>query len=221
MYGYECGKKLKKGTCDDIRCVDAERLCKVMHVDHSRNINLLRKVREVEGVRKAFVASGVRYDLITADKRHGYSYLKEMVKHHISGQMKVAPEHTEQHVLELMGKPGKETLVDFKKLYDRLNKEMDKKQFLTYYLIAAHPGCTEGDMHKLKDFTTNELKMNPEQAQVFTPTPSTYSAVMYYTELDPKTRKKIFVEKDTRRKEKQKEIVVKKESCTFKSGFAS
>ena len=219
MYGYECGKKLKKGTCDDIRCVDADRLCKVMHVDHSRNINLLRKVREVEGVRKAFVASGVRYDLITADKRNGYSYLKEMVQHHISGQMKVAPEHTEQHVLELMGKPGKQTLVDFKKLYDKLNKEMGKKQFLTYYLIAAHPGCKEKDMHALKDFTTNELKMNPEQAQVFTPTPSTYSAVMYYTELDPKTRKKIFVEKDTKRKEKQKAIVQEK-NC-FKSGFAS
>nr|WP_321265714.1 YgiQ family radical SAM protein [uncultured Sulfurimonas sp.] len=219
MYGYECGKKLKKGTCDDIRCVDAERLCKVMHVNHGRNINLLRKVREVEGVRKAFVASGVRYDLITADKQHGYSYLKEMVEHHISGQMKVAPEHTQQHVLELMGKPGKETLVDFKKMYDKLNKESGKQQFLTYYLIAAHPGCEEKDMHELKRFTTDELKMNPEQAQVFTPTPSTYSAVMYYTELDPKTRKKIFVEKDTKKKEKQKSIVVKKD-C-FSSGFAS
>jgi uncharacterized radical SAM protein YgiQ len=219
MYGYECDKKLKKGTCDHMRCVDSERLCKVMHVDHSRNINLLRQIRAVPGVRKAFVASGVRYDFITADKQHGYSYLKEMVKHHISGQMKVAPEHTEQRVLELMGKPGKQTLVDFKKMYDRLNREEGKKQFLTYYLIAAHPGCEEKDMHSLKQFTTHELKMNPEQAQVFTPTPSTYSAVMYYTELDPKTRKKIFVEKDTRRKEKQKAIVVKKE-C-FKSGFAS
>ena len=219
MYGYECDKKLKKGTCDYMRCVDAERLCKVMEVDHSRNIDLLRKVREVPGVRKAFVASGVRYDLITADKRHGYSYLKEMVRHHISGQMKVAPEHTQQHVLELMGKPGKETLVEFKKMYDKLNREEGKKQFLTYYLIAAHPGCEERDMHELKRFTSEELKMNPEQAQVFTPTPGTYSAVMYYTELDPKTRKKIFVEKDTRRKEKQKEIVVKKQ-C-FKTGFAS
>ena len=107
-------KKLKKGTCDDIRCVDADRLCKVMHVDHGRNINLLKKVREVEGVRKAFVASGVRYDLITADKKHGYSYLKEMVEHHISGQMKVAPEHTQQHVLELMGKPGNRRLLTLK-----------------------------------------------------------------------------------------------------------
>jgi len=190
-----------------------------MHVDHGRNLNLLRKIREVEGVRKAFIASGVRYDLITADKKHGYSYLKEMVKHHISGQLKVAPEHTQQHVLSLMGKPGKETLVDFKKMYDQLNKEEGKNQFLTYYLIAAHPGCEEKDMHELKRFTTEELKMNPEQAQVFTPTPGTYSAVMYYTELDPKTRKKIFVEKDTKRKEKQKRIVVEKD-C-FKSGFAS
>ena len=220
MYGYECNKKLKLGTCDHQRCVDATHLCSSMKPDHGRNINLLRQIRQVEGVRKAFVASGVRYDLITEDKKHGYSYLREMVQHHISGQMKVAPEHTEQHVLELMGKPGKQTLVDFKKLYDKLNKEMGKKQFLTYYLIAAHPGCTEKDMHSLKDFTTNELQMNPEQAQVFTPTPSTYSAVMYYTEMDPKTRKKIFVEKDTKRKEKQKAIVVAKED-RFKSGFAS
>ena len=219
MYGYECAKKLKLGTCDDQRCVDANQLCKTMKVDHSRNINLLRRVREVEGVRHAFVASGVRYDLINADKKHGYSYLKEMVKHHISGQMKVAPEHTQQRVLELMGKPGKKELVDFKKLYDKLNKEEGKNQFLTYYLIAAHPGCEEKDMHELKRFTSEELKMNPEQAQVFTPTPGTYSAVMYYTEMDPVTRKKIFVEKDTKRKEKQKQIVVKKDS--FKSGFSS
>ena len=219
MYGYECDKKLKKGTCDHMRCVDANRLCKVMSVNHDRNINLLRRIRKVDGVRKAFVASGIRYDLINADKNHGYSYLKEMVQHHISGQMKVAPEHTQQHILQLMGKPGKDELVKFKKLYDKLNKEEGKNQFLTYYLIAAHPGCKEKDMHELKRFTTDELKMNPEQAQVFTPTPSTYSAVMYYTEMDPKTRKKIFVEKDTKRKERQKQIVVAKDS--FSSGFAS
>ena len=219
MYGYECNKKLKLGTCDHQRCVDSRHLCSSMKVNHGRVINMLRKVREVPGVRKAFVASGVRYDLITEDKGHGYSYLKEMVKHHISGQMKVAPEHTQQHVLDLMGKPGKQTLIDFKKMYDKLNREEGKKQFLTYYLIAAHPGCEEKDMHELKRFTSEELQMNPEQAQVFTPTPSTYSAVIYYTEMDPVTRKKVFVEKDTRRKEKQKEIVVKKQ--VFKRGFAS
>jgi len=221
MYGYECDKKLKLGTCDHQRCVDSKHLCSAMKPDHSRVVNMMRQVRAIPGIRKAFVASGVRYDLITEDKKHGYSYLKEMVKHHISGQMKVAPEHTEQHVLDLMGKPGKQTLIDFKKLYDKLNKEMGKKQYLTYYLIAAHPGCTEKDMHELKRFTTHELKINPEQAQVFIPTPGTYSAVIYYTELDPVTRKKVFVEKDTKRKEKQKAIVQEKRTSSFKSGFAS
>ncbi len=219
MYGYECNKKLKLGTCDHQRCVDDTHLCKSMKVDHSRAINLLRQVRAVKGIKKAFVASGIRYDLINEDKKHGYMYLKELVEHHISGQMKVAPEHTSPHVLHLMNKPGKQTLIDFKKLYDKLNRDLGKKQFLTYYLIAAHPGCEERDMHELKRFTTQELGMNPEQAQVFTPTPGTYSAVMYYTELDPVTRKKIFVEKDTRRKEKQKEIVVQKDH--FRSGFDS
>lgn len=211
MYGYECGKKLKKGTCEEIRCVDYDRLCKVMKVDHSRHLKLLKDIRQISGVKKAFVASGIRYDVITEDKKHGYEYLKELVNHHISGQMKVAPEHTSDRVLKLMGKPGKQSLVDFKKLYDKLNKEAGKNQFLTYYLIAAHPGCEEKDMHELKNFTTYELKMNPEQAQVFTPTPSTYSSVMYYTELDPVSRKKIFVEKDTLRKEKQKNIIIKKD----------
>ncbi|RXJ83860.1 YgiQ family radical SAM protein [Arcobacter cloacae] len=211
MYGYECVKKMNLGTCtDNKRCVDAHRLCRTMKVDHSRNIQLLKDIRKVPGIKKAFVASGVRYDLITADKKHGKEYLKEMIDHHISGQMKVAPEHTNDEVLHHMGKPGKQTLIDFKKMYDDLNKESGKKQFLTYYLIAAHPGCEEKHMHELKQFTTHELKMNPEQAQVFTPTPGTYSAVMYYTEMDPFTKKKIFVEKDQRRKERQKEIVVAK-----------
>ena len=221
MYGYECNKKLKLGTCDHQRCVDSRHLCSAMKPDHSRVVNMMKQVREIPGIRKAFVASGVRYDLITEDKRHGYSYLKAMVKHHISGQMKVAPEHTEQHVLDLMGKPNKQTLIDFKKLYDKLNKDMGKKQYMTYYLIAAHPGCTEKDMHELKRFTTNELKINPEQAQVFIPTPGTYSAVIYYTELDPITRKKVFVEKDIKRKEKQKAIVQAQIKQGFKSGFAS
>ena len=222
MYGYECNKKLDFGTCDHQRCVDSKHICGAMKPDHSRIINLMRQVREISGVRKAFVASGIRYDLINRDKREGYSYLKELVKHHISGQMKVAPEHTQQHVLDLMGKPGKNTLIEFKKLFDQLNRDMGKKQFLTYYLIAAHPGCTEDDMHELKRFTTKELKINPEQAQVFIPTPGTYSAVIYYTEMHPITRKKIFVEKDIKRKEKQKAIVqavIPKGG--YKSGFAS
>jgi len=219
MYGYECNKKLNHGTCEHQRCVDTKRICKSMKPDHSRLINLLRSIRKIRGVKKAFVASGVRYDLINADKNNGYTYLKELVKHHISGQMKVAPEHTSPKVLEMMNKPAKEELIKFKALYDRMNKEEGKKQFLTYYLIAAHPASTMKDMEELKRFTRDELKMNPEQAQIFTPTPGTYSAVMYYTELDPKTRKPIFVEKDMHRKELQKRVVVEKEQ--IKHGFSS
>ena len=223
MYGYECKKKMNLGTCiDNKRCVDAHRLCRTMKVDHSRNIKLLKDIRAIPKVKKAFIASGIRYDFIAADKNHGKEYLKEIIDHHISGQMKIAPEHTSDEVLHHMGKPGKQSLIEFKKMFDDLNKESGKKQFLTYYLIAAHPGCKESHMHELKQFTTHELKINPEQAQVFTPTPGTYSAVMYYTELDPFTKKKIFVEKDTLRKERQKEIVVAKKSfCKTKQNSNS
>ncbi len=220
MYGYECTKKIKKGTCEDKACMFPT-MCSAMKVDHSPQIKLLRKIRSIDGIKKAFIASGIRYDLISEDKLNGYTYLKEIVNHHISGQMKVAPEHIDDEVLGYMGKPGKQSLVDFKRLFDRLNKESGKKQFLTYYLIAAHPGCKEQNMYNLKDFATNVLKMNPEQAQVFTPTPSTYSTLMYYTELDPKTRKPLFVEKDVYKKEKQKSIVIQKDHKKLSSGLDS
>ncbi len=220
MYGYECDKKIKKGTCEDKACVFPH-MCKALKPNHAPQIQLLKKIRAIKGVKKAFVASGIRYDLISEDKKHGYEYLKEIVNHHISGQLKIAPEHIDDEVLAYMGKPGKKSLVEFKALFDKLNRESGKKQFLTYYLIAAHPGCKEQNMHNLKDFASNTLKINPEQAQVFTPTPSTYSTLMYYTELDPVSRKPLFVEKDVHKKEKQKEIVVKKNSYHSKSNFNS
>jgi len=220
MYGFECDKKVKKGTCEHKACMTPT-MCKTMKTDHSPQIKMLRKIRAIKGIKKAFIASGIRYDLISDDKYNGYNYLKEIVNHHISGQMKIAPEHIDDEVLAYMRKPGKQALVEFKKLFDKLNKESGKKQFLTYYLIAAHPGCKEQNMYNLKDFATNILKMNPEQAQVFTPTPSTYSTLMYYTELDPKTRKPIFVEKDVHKKEKQKAIVIKKGHKEFRSGLDS
>jgi uncharacterized radical SAM protein YgiQ len=220
MYGYECDKKIKKGTCEEKACVFPT-MCKALKPTHAPQIQLLRKIRAIKGVKKTFVASGIRYDLISEDKKYGYEYLKEIVNHHISGQLKIAPEHIDDAVLAYMGKPGKKSLVEFKALFDKLNSESGKKQFLTYYLIAAHPGCKEQNMHNLKDFASNVLKINPEQAQVFTPTPSTYSTLMYYTELDPKTRKPLFVEKDVLKKEKQKEIVVKKTPKSYKSSLNS
>jgi uncharacterized radical SAM protein YgiQ len=209
MYGYECNKKLKHGTCEDKRCMYPS-MCKAMKVDHNPNIQLLKKINKIDGVKKAFVNSGIRYDTILADKKYGDEYLKQIVNHHISGQMKIAPEHTEDKILSLMGKPNKKTLIDFKKKFDNLNKQSGKKQFLTYYLIASYPGCEQQDMQSLKNFTSNELRINPEQVQIYTPTPCTYSSVMYYTEKNPFTKEKIFVEKDPSRKEKQKNILTQK-----------
>jgi uncharacterized radical SAM protein YgiQ len=153
------------------------------------------------------VASGIRYDMLLCDHEHGDEYLRELVENHVSGQMKVAPEHTEEAVLNLMGKPGKTALLQFKRRFDNLNLQAGKQQFLTYYLIAAHPGCTDADMQRVRHFASQELHIHPEQVQVFTPTPSTYSSLMYYTGIDPFSGKTLFVEKDPIRKERQKKIV--------------
>ena len=214
MYGYECQKKLTKGACKDKRCLFPT-TCPTLKVKHRPQLDLLKQLRSIAKVKKVFISSGIRYDLMLADQKDGVNYLKEIVNHHVSGQMKVAPEHTEQRILDLMGKPGTESLIKFKNLFYKLNEEAGKKQFLTYYLIAAHPGCSEADMADLKKFASEELKTSPEQVQIFTPTPSTWSSVMYYTEMDPFSGEKIFVEKEQGRKDKQKQIVVAKRS--FKS----
>ncbi len=209
MYGFECEKKLARGACSKKSCLFPE-VCPLLKVDHRPQLNLLKKIRSLPGVKKVFVASGIRYDLLLSDQACGSTYLREVVAHHVSGQMKVAPEHSEEGVLRRMGKPGKASLLRFKDLFDNLSRESGKEQYLTYYLIAAHPGCTEQDMARLKAFTSKQLKIHPEQVQIFTPTPSTYASLMYFTELDPFTRQPIFVEKNPRRKELQKQIVVGK-----------
>ena len=209
MYGFECRKKLDTGSCLDRRCLYPKG-CAALKPTHQPQIELLRRLRQLPGVKKVFVASGIRYDLVLADHAYGDLYLAEIVKHHVSGQLKVAPEHSEPQVLAKMGKPGGEALLQFKKRFDELSAQAGKKQFLTYYLIAAHPGCTEADMRRLKQFASQVLHISPEQVQLFTPSPSTYSSLMYYTGLDPFSRQPLFVEKDAARREQQKQIVVKK-----------
>ncbi len=216
MYQMECAKKLKMGACSDKRCLYPQ-TCPALKPNHKRQIDLLKKLRSIQGIKKIFIASGIRYDLILDDHAFGEKYLEEIVAHHVSGQMKIAPEHTEDKVLSLMGKQGKDYLREFKNRFYKLNKKLDKKQFLTYYLIAAHPGCSEKDMLDLKIFASEELKISPEQVQIFTPTPSTYSTLMYYTEINPFTNKKIFVEKDNGKKEKQKTIIIPKGYAQSKS----
>jgi uncharacterized radical SAM protein YgiQ len=209
MYGFECKKKTTRGVCLDRRCISPE-ICSALRVNHKFQIDLLKAVREHPQVRKVFVASGLRYDLILNDRQYGNKYLEELLAHHVSGQLKIAPEHTEDRILKLMGKPGSEKLLEFKSRVDNINKKLNKNQYLTYYFIAAYPGCTDREMQQLKSFTSEKLKTNPEQVQIFTPTPSTYASVMYYTEMNPFTKEPIFVEKSISNKNKQKEILVKK-----------
>ena len=209
MYGFECQDKLRRGSCPDKRCL-SPKICTSLKPDHQHQIDLLRKLRRIEGVKKVFVASGIRYDLLLSDRLHGTAYLKEVIEHHVSGQMKIAPEHTNNAVLRTMGKPGTTALLEFKALFDNITERSGKEQFLTYYFIAAHPGCTAADMKQLKQFISQNLKINPEQVQIFLPAPSTWSSVMYYTGLDPFTGKPVFVEKDLRNKEIQKSIVTGK-----------
>lgn len=209
MYGFECAKKIKSGACLDRRCISPE-ICSALRPNHQPQIDLLKAVRSHPMVRKVFVASGIRYDLVLNDRRYGKEYLEEILAHHVSGQLKIAPEHTDDNILQLMGKPDAKTLLEFKKQVDQINQKLGKKQFITYYFIAAYPGCTDREMKQLKEFASSKLRTNPEQVQIFTPTPSTYASVMYYTEMNPFTREPIFVEKNIKRKTQQKEILVKK-----------
>lgn len=209
MFGFECKKKLRSGVCHDRRCLFPE-ICDQLRIRHGGQIKLLAKIRAIKGIKKAFVRSGIRYDLILKDEREGRTYLEEIIAHHISGQLKVAPEHCQNNILKYMGKPDIANLLIFKKMVDDISRLTGKEHYLTYYLIAAHPGCTLKDMLALRTFSREKLHVSPEQVQIFTPTPSTYSSLMYWTEMDPVSLLPIFVEKNFRNKEKQKFAVVRR-----------
>ena len=206
MYGIECHLKKKQGACKNKGCLFPEP-CKHLPVHHGRQMHLLKSLSQLDGVRKVFVGSGIRYDLILHDRKMGKQYLEEILRHHVSGQLKIAPEHVSGAVLDLMGKPGGRGLEKFVGLFDGLKRKIGGKVFLTYYLMAAHPGCTMDHMQALRKFATKTLHHLPEQVQIFTPTPATFSTLMYYTKRDTYTGKKIFVEKNLRGKEAQKRVI--------------
>ncbi len=207
MFGFECPRRLKKGSCDDKRCL-APKVCRTLGVNHSPQTALLKRLRNLKGIKQVFVASGVRHDMVLADLEHGSAYLEELVAHHVSGQLKIAPEHTEERVLHRMGKPASRDLLgEFRKQFIELSKKIGKEQYLTYYLIAAHPGCSDNDMRRMAAYIRNELHVRPEQVQIFTPLPSTYSALMYHTGRDPFSGREIAVEKGRAGKLRQKMII--------------
>ncbi len=208
MYGIECSKKLAKGRCEDRRCL-VGKPCPRLPIDHSLQIELLNDISSVDGVRHVFINSGIRHDMIVHDRAHGREYLDDIVSDHVSGQMKIAPEHVCDDVLELMGKPGRDVLLRFKDMFDKSCSRHSKDQYLTYYFIAAHPGCTMEHMKDLSSFCHNRLMITPEQVQVFTPTPSTYSTAMWWCGCDEKGRS-IRVERSIQTRQKQKDVVVRR-----------
>jgi uncharacterized radical SAM protein YgiQ len=205
MYGAQC---TKVGVpCPAGNCL-IPGPCKKLRFGHDRQIALLQKVMAVPGIKKVFVSSGIRHDLVMADRMQGKPYVEQLVNHHVSGQIKLAPEHCDLEILSLMNKPSIKTLMQFKDLFDRTCRAAKKRHFMTYYLMAAHPGCTLDHMMRLRDFLKGGLKNLPDQVQIFTPTPSTLSAAMYYCETDPAGHD-LFCEKDMAAKERQKDILRK------------
>ena len=188
-----CPKQTKSGVCPDRQCIGHDP-CPVMkaHADEKEYVHLLRRLRRVPGVKKVFVRSGVRFDYALFDKDD--SFLRELVQHHVSGQLKVAPEHVAEGALAAMNKPSHEVYEAFLAKYARLNKQYGLKQYVVPYFISSHPGCTLADAIELSEYLKS-INHRPEQVQDFYPTPGTVSTCMYYTGLDPRTMAPIHVPK--------------------------
>ncbi len=198
-----CKGQDKNGMCADKKCL-APTMCPAVQVDHSDYLELLRKLRALPKIKKVFIRSGIRFDYLIADKDE--SFFKELVKHHVSGQLKVAPEHCSANVLKRMGKPPIEVYNRFKKRFYELTQGMGKKQFLVPYLMSSHPGSTVNDAIELAKFLKRE-GMHPEQVQDFYPTPGTVSTCMFYTGIDPLTMEKVYVPKTPAEKAEQRALL--------------
>ena len=198
-----CEKQLTKGACPNRQCLFPTP-CKNMKVDHSDYVSLLRKLRSIPGVKKVFVRSGIRFDYLIADKND--TFFRELVQHHISGQLKVAPEHVSDVVLARMGKPKNAVYKRFVDKYHALNQRYGKKQFLVPYLMSSHPGSGMREAVELAEYI-RDMGYNPEQVQDFYPTPSTLSTVMYYTGLDPRTMERVYVPTDPHEKAMQRALI--------------
>ena len=198
-----CQKQLTKGVCPNRQCLFPTP-CKNLQVDHRDYLELLRKLRALPGVKKVFIRSGIRFDYLLCDKDD--TFLKEMVKHHISGQLKVAPEHVADPVLKMMGKPPNAVYQKFIAKYQRLNEKLGMKQYVVPYLMSSHPGSTLKEAVKLAEYL-RDLGYMPEQVQDFYPTPSTISTVMYYTGLDPRTMEPVYVPTNPHEKAMQRALI--------------
>ena len=200
-----CKKQITegKGGCKHRQCLDPSP-CKNLNVDHTDYVSLLRKVRQIPGVKKAFVRSGIRYDYVMADKDN--TFMRELIKHHVSGQLKVAPEHVAEEVLYYMQKPAGDTYDRFRQKFFAMNEQMGLKQYLIPYLMSSHPGSTLNSAIELAEYL-RDIKYQPEQVQDFYPTPGTLSTTMFYTGLDPRTMKEVYVPKSKHEKAMQRALL--------------
>ena len=199
-----CKEQMTKGMCQGGKKCLAPSPCPHLLVDHTEYLSMLRRLRELPGVKKVFIRSGIRYDYLTWDKDE--TFFKELVEHHVSGQLKVAPEHCAPNTLKYMGKPPVEVFNKFSKRFYELTKKAGKKQYLVPYLMSSHPGSTLKDAVILAEYLYNH-NMRPEQVQDFYPTPGTVATCMFYTELDPYTLKPVFVEKTPEGKALQRALL--------------
>ncbi len=198
-----CQKQIEKGLCKGKKCL-APTPCKNLECDHTEYLEMLRKIRAIKGVKKVFIRSGIRFDYLLEDRND--EFFRELVEHHVSGQLKVAPEHCSDAVLDKMGKPHIETYRRFVKKFYNITKQIGKEQYLVPYLMSSHPGCKMSDAIELALFL-KQNKMRPEQVQDFYPTPGTISTCMYYTELDPYTMEHVFVPKTPSQKAEQRALL--------------
>ncbi len=198
-----CEKQLSMGVCRERQCL-FPKPCKNLTVDHSDYLELLRKLRSIPGVKKVFIRSGIRFDYLMADADD--AFFRELVEHHVSGQLKVAPEHISDAVLSKMGKPSNDVYEKFVRKYHMMNEQIGKKQFLVPYLMSSHPGSTLGEAIKLAEYL-RDIGYMPEQVQDFYPTPSTVSTVMYYTGIDPVSGKKVYVCRNPHEKAMQRALI--------------
>lgn len=201
--GPSCDKQLTRGVCKNRQCLFPTP-CPNLKVDHSDYLSLLRKLRTLPNVKKVFIRSGIRFDYLICDKDK--TFFRELCEHHVSGQLKVAPEHISDSVLSLMGKPPVAVYNKFKDEYKKINERIGKKQYLVPYLMSSHPGSTLKEAVELAEYL-RDLGYMPEQVQDFYPTPSTISTCMYYTGLDPRTMKKVYVTNNPHEKAMQRALI--------------
>ena len=194
---------MTKGACPGRQCLFPEP-CRNLNADHSDYIRLLRRLRALPGVKKVFIRSGIRFDYLLADKSR--QFLKELCQYHVSGQLKVAPEHVSDEVLSRMGKPKNKVYRQFVKEYEQMNARLGLKQYLVPYLMSSHPGSTLKDAVELAEYL-RDLGYMPEQVQDFYPTPSTISTCMYYTGLDPRTMEPVYVPVSPHEKAMQRALI--------------